>query len=97
LIFCDFCKPLIAHSVYTISSSLDILDLADLANVFANSIPQSVVNDASSFQVFISVVPNRRLLLLLHVINSSFSGGEKERGGRGKKEMRWHFGDVRHR
>jgi len=47
--FCDFCKLIIVHPVYTISpcscpdydSSYDILDLADVADVFvANSIPE---------------------------------------------------------
>jgi len=50
-IFCDLCKPIIIRSVYVISPSSspfhDILDLADIANVFAaDSISQSVVNDA---------------------------------------------------
>jgi len=46
-IFCKFCcKPLIIHAVYTVSScsfldsgpSYDIVDLADVANVFVANI-----------------------------------------------------------
>jgi len=53
--FSHFCQPVIIHPVYTISPcsppdsgpSYDISDLADVADVsVANSIPQSVANDA---------------------------------------------------
>jgi len=54
-LFYDFCKLVIIHPFYMISSysssdsnlSYDILDLADIANLhYKDSTPQSVANDA---------------------------------------------------
>jgi len=68
-IFCDFCKLVVIHSAYMVSpcsfpdsgSSYDILNLVFVAN----SIPQNVVNDASSFSLIF-----RRLVMLLSALVS---------------------------
>jgi len=78
--FCDFCKPLIVHPVYLVSlysssdsgSSYDILDLADVANVFATSLPIPCrrMLPAMHFRVFISVAFSRRLAMVLSALVS---------------------------